>query len=262
MAIGTLLKHESLSNDFSASIRNDKNLHGGWKCPTAGRQTWSLGIFRLSPQHSDAGMTPYALYIESDDGPLPAQLAPQLEAGRLRVVRQVDLRTSHFDTAWGLITTAYLDQIDFEARANVIAAFLRRGGRIVFNGHILRPFIKGMRPFVPLARQRRSDLAIERLAPHPIFAGIPAQTHATQKGVAGFYGRGHNPPLAGATSLTGIGPDGLPVDWEWLLPDGGGIFVHSGNDLWGVSDDAAINATVAERVVAWSLAGRSEGAAA
>ncbi|AJC83087.1 hypothetical protein IE4803_PC00542 (plasmid) [Rhizobium etli bv. phaseoli str. IE4803] len=207
-------------------------------------------------------MTPYTLYIESDDGPLPAPLAPQLGAGRLRVVRQVDLRPSDFDTACGLIATAYLDQIDFEARAGTIAAFLGTGGRIVFNGHIVRAFIRGMRPFVPLTTQRRSDLAIERLTPHPIFAGISVETHAAQMGVAGFYGRGHNPPLAGATLLTGIGPDKLPVDWEWLQPGGGGLFVHSGNDIWGVSDDAGTNALIAERVVAWSLAGRSERAAA
>lgn len=210
----------------------------------------------------DASMTSYALYIESDDGPIPAQLAPHVESGRLRVVRQVDLMPSDINAACGLITTAYLDQIDFSARRNTIAAFLGRGGRIVFNGHVVRPFIDSMRPFVPLARQSRHDLAIERLAPHPVFAGIPATAHAAQKGVAGFYGRGHNPPLVGATLLTGIGPDSLPVDWEWLLPGGGGLFVHSGNDIWAVSDDAGVNAAVAERVVAWSLAGRSERAAA
>ena len=207
-------------------------------------------------------MTPYALYIESDDGPLPEQLAPHVEAGRLRVARQVDLTPSDFDAACGLIATAYLDQVDFNARRGAIAAFLEKGGRIVFNGHVVRPFIDNMRPFVPLARQRRSDLAIERLASHPVFEGISAETHAAQKGVAGFYGRGHNPPLAGATLLTGIGPDRLPVDWEWLLDSGGGLFVHSGNDIWAVSDDPSANALVAERVVAWSLAGRSEKAAA
>ena len=163
----------------------------------------------------------------------PAELLPHVVAGRLRVVRQVDLRPSDLDNCCGLIATIYLDQIDFAARSEAVGEFLARGGRIVFNGHVLRPFVEGMRPFVPLPAQRRSDLALERLAPHPVFAGIPASAHQTQKGVAGFYGRGHNPPLPGATHLTGIGPDRLPVDWEWLLPGGGGLFVHSGNDIWG-----------------------------
>jgi hypothetical protein len=207
-------------------------------------------------------MKPHSLYVESDDGPPPAQLASHIAAGTLRVVRQVDLRPSDFDTACGLLATAYLDQIDFEARATAITEFIETGGRIVFNGHVVRPFVKGMRPFVPLATQRRNDLAIERLAAHAVFAGISAQVHATQRGVAGFYGRGHNPPLAGATLLSGIGPDRLPVDWEWLLPGGGGLFVHSGNDLWAVSDDGDVNTTVADRLVAWSLAGRAERAVA
>jgi len=204
----------------------------------------------------------HALLLQCDDGPTPAELLPHVVAGRLRVVRQVDLRPSDLDNCCGLIATVYLDQIDFAARSEAVGAFLAEGGRIVFNGHILRPFVEGMRPFVPLPALRRSDLWLERLAPHPVFADLPASVHQTQKGVAGFYGRGHNPPLPGAAHLTGIGPDRLPVDWEWLLPRGGGLFVHSGNDIWGTSDDAVANALVADRIVAWSLAGRSARAAA
>jgi hypothetical protein len=203
-----------------------------------------------------------AILLQCDDGPTPAELWPHVVAGRLRVVRQVDLRPSDLDNCCGLIATIYLDQIDFAARGEAVGKFLAQGGRIVFNGHVLRPFVESMRPYVPLAKQRKSDLALERLAPHPVFAGLSASIHQTQKGVAGFYGRGHNPPLPGATHLTGIGPDRLPVDWEWLLPGGGGLFVHSGNDIWSTSDDAAANALVAERIVAWSLAGRPVSAAA
>jgi hypothetical protein len=203
-----------------------------------------------------------AVYIESDDGPTPMPLQPLIAAGRMRVARQVDLSEHDLRGARGLITTVYLDQIDFAARRDAIRDFLADGGRIVFNGHVARPFVEGLRPFVPLASQRRADLVLERLALHPVFEGIPASAHATQKGVAGFYGRGHNPLLPGATGLTGIGPEKLPVDWEWLLPGGGGLFVHAGNDIWGTSDDAEVNALIAERLVAWSLAGEAERAAA
>jgi hypothetical protein len=200
-------------------------------------------------------MRPHALFIESDDGPPPAPLLPHLETGRLRLVRQIDLKPSDLAAADGLIVTIYLDQVDFAGRRRDIALFLARGGRIVFNGHVAHPFIDGMAPFVPLAALRRSDLALERLAPHAVFAGVPALAHQAQRGVAGFYGRGHNPPLPGSTFLTGIGADRLPVDWEWLTPSGGGLFVHGGNDIWGTSDDDSVNALMAARLIDWSLAG-------
>ncbi|WP_119392801.1 hypothetical protein [Taklimakanibacter lacteus] len=207
-------------------------------------------------------MRPQALFIESDDGPPPEPILRQIEAGRLRLVRQVDLKPADLDAADGLVATIYLDQIDFDMRRSMIAGFLARGGRIVLNGHVVRPFIDGMQPFVPLATQRRSDLVLQRLAPHPVFAGIAAEVHQTQKGVAGFYGRGHNPPLPGATLLTGIGPERRPIDWEWLAPGGGGLFVHSGNDIWGAADQAGVDVLIAERIVDWALAGRNAEVAA
>lgn len=196
------------------------------------------------------------LFIQSDDGPPPNAIERLIAAGALKVRQQVDLTDGDLLRARALVTTTYLDQIDFLERRAAIGEFLTRGGRIVFNGHIVRPFIDGMLPFVPLASRRRIDLELARLSPHPVFAGIPVFTHQAQMGVSGFYGRGHNPPLAGATLLTGIGPERLPVDWEWVLPGGGGLFVHAGNDLWHVSDDQSVNDLMAERLVAWAREGR------
>jgi hypothetical protein len=207
-------------------------------------------------------MTRSAIYIHSEDGPSPAPLAPALALGHLRVRRQIDLTAADIRDAAGLITTAALDQVDFAARRPLLEEFLARGGRIVFNGHLLRPFADGLQPYIPLPSQRRADLELERLAPHPVFAGISVAMQQTQRGVAGFYGRGHNPPPAGAQALTGIGPEHRPVDWEWLLPSGGGLFVHAGNDIWGTTDDPLVDALIAERLVAWSLAGQAQGKAA
>jgi hypothetical protein len=212
-------------------------------------------------------MTWGAIYIVSDDGPHPAQFDPALALGHLSIIRQVDLTAADIRGAWGLIATAALDQVDFAQRRPVLEEFLARGGRIVFNGHLLRPFADGLQPYIPLPSQRRADLELERLAPHPVFAGIPVAVQQTQRGIAGFYGRGHNPPPAGAQALTGIGPERRPVDWEWLLPPNGqggrgGLFVHAGNDIWGTTDDPLVDALVAERLVAWSLAGQAQGKAA
>ncbi len=200
-----------------------------------------------------------AVLIVSDDGPPAAPFLPAIEMGHLSVRRQIDFSEEDLRSTCGLITTGALDQVEFATRRAAIEDFLAEGGRIVFNGHLLRPFIAAQEPYVPLPSQRRADLELQRLAPHPVFAGIPASAQQTQRGVAGFYGRGHNPMLRGARALTGIGPDRRPVDWEWLLPSGGGIFVHAGNDIWGTSDDPLVDALVAERLVAWSLTGRGKG---
>jgi hypothetical protein len=171
------------------------------------------------------------------------------------LVRQTALRQADLDGASGLFTTTYLDQIDFMSRKAALAAFLAAGRRMVLNGHVLLPFVAGLQPFRKLASQRRNDLSLKRLSSHAVFEDIPIEAQQTQKGVAGFYGRGHNPPPQGALHLTGIGPDQLPIDWEWLMPGGGGLFVHSGNDIWGTSDDAGVNALVATRLVDWALGG-------
>jgi hypothetical protein len=207
-------------------------------------------------------MTSHVIYIESDDGPPAEPLRPLLRSGRLQLLRQTDLRQADLDAASGLIATTYLDQIDFMSRKTELAAFLAKGRRMVFNGHVLLPFVDGLQPFRRLASQRRNDLLLQRLTPHPVFAGITAESQQTQKGVAGFYGRGHNPPPPGAVPLTGIGPGKLPIDWEWVMPGGGRLFVHSGNDIWGTSDDAGINALIASRLVDWVTGGKSEGQAA
>src|SRR5215475_9720216 len=207
-------------------------------------------------------MSRSVIYILSDDGPPPTPLEPSLALGNLRARRQVDLTAADIRGACGLITSAALDQVAFAECRPLLEEFLARGGRIVFNGHLLRPFVEGLQPYIPLPSQRRADLELERLAPHPVFAGISVAMQQTQRGVAGFYGRGHNPPPPGACALTGIGPERRPVDWEWVLPSGGGLFVHAGNDIWGTTDDPLVDALIAERLVAWSLAGQAQGKAA
>lgn len=198
-------------------------------------------------------MRPALLVIADDDPALPA-FDRVVAGGLLEAKRQVDLADLDLEAAGGLIMPMNIDQVDLAARSAAVGQFLASGRRIVFNGHVVRPFIDGLRPFRPLPSLRRADLELVRLEPHPIFDGVPTAAHVAQKGVAGFYGRGHNPPPDGARPLTGIGPDRQPVDWEWLPPSGGGLLVHSGNDLWESSDDPAINRLMAERLVAWALA--------
>ncbi|QKV18653.1 hypothetical protein [Oricola thermophila] len=196
----------------------------------------------------------HVVFVLSTDAPMPAVFDGAEGAGRVRPIRQDRLAPDVILAASGLIVTTSVDQIDLLRKGDAIEGFLDRGGRMVINGHVLRPYVRDLRPFVPLEAPHRPDFALTRLADHPVFEGIPARALETNRGVAGFYGRGHNPPPEGAVALTGIGPDRLPVDWTWRRPAGGALFVHSGNDLWGVGDDPAIKRRIAERLVDWCLA--------
>jgi len=198
------------------------------------------------------------LFVNSHAGMTEALFDKPEAEGRLRRVRQHDLTAAHFAEASGLITTMYLDQIGFTQHTGSIQALLGRGRRWLFNGHVLRPIVPGLGIYVPLPEPRRVDLTLTRLAEHPIFVGIDQKALEVNRGVAGFYGRGHNPMPQGATAVTGLGPQMLPIDWDWVRPDGGHIFSHAGNDFWHNGDDEALYHVLADRAVAWADGGLSQ----
>jgi hypothetical protein len=192
------------------------------------------------------------LLIHSHYGTPPGLFEHAVARGEGIIVRERDLTRAHFDNAGGLITTSHLDQLGFLAWSDAVQAMLARGGRWFFNGHILRSFVPGLGIFQPIIRARRADLVLTRLTEHPIFDGIDQASFEENKGVAGFYGRGHNPLPAGAIAINGIGPDRLPIDWEWHVPGGGRIFSHAGNDIGGMGGVNPTHDLVAPRIIAWT----------
>lgn len=191
------------------------------------------------------------LYVHSHYGPPPAAYLSAQAGGRLTIVRERDLRAQHFDDATGLLTTTHLDQIGFMDHAPALLGLLDRGGSWFFNGHMLRVFVEGLGIYQPLQAPRRADYVLTRLHEHPVFAGIEQKNLEENNGVAGFYGRGHNPLPAGAVPVNGIGPDLLPIDWEWRRPGGGRIFSHAGNDLGGMGAATGDNAVLSSRILDW-----------
>lgn len=171
---------------------------------------------------------------------------------RIIVIREADLTEAHIGAARGLITTTHLDQIGWMAHMPAVVRLLGRGGNWFFNGHVLRRFLPGLDPYRPLERPKRADFAMVRLTEHPVFAGIEQESLEENKGVAGFYGRGHNPLPAGGVAVNGIGPDRLPIDWEWRRPEGGRIFCHAGNDLGGPGGDSGMAGLLTSRIIAWA----------
>jgi hypothetical protein len=198
---------------------------------------------------------PHAILVLSTDAPAAQEFAAPLAQGTVVAIRQDRIDDAALDEASGIIVSTSVDQIDLLERAASLARFFARGGRMVFNGHVLRPFVEGLTPFVPLAKRTRAEYELTVLSRHAVFADLDVAGLVTRKGVAGFYGRGHNPPPAGAIAINSICSDRLPIDWEWHLPGGGALFVHTGNDLWDAGDDPVIHRKLAERLAAWAVAG-------
>jgi len=192
------------------------------------------------------------VYLLSTRTP-PAGVAALAAAGRMRVVPQYALDDLDPARAPGLFVGMHADQVHLERRRPVLDAVLDAGGAIVWSGHVAREVVGGLARFVPLPAPRLDDYRVRPLAPHPVFEGFDPETLTFRRGVAGFYGRGHNPMPEGAVALNGLGPAGAPVDWEWRRPGGGRMLMHAGNDLWSLFDEAVLNARMLGRLMDWIL---------
>lgn len=153
-----------------------------------------------------------------------------------------------------ILVSAHTDQRAFAACGDRIAAFLDAGGLLVFNGHIAYPFLPELATFVPVPGHGLALLQVRRAAEHPVFAGVDPQDLTFRRGVAGFYGRGHNPPPPGATVLHRLSGNDAPLDWVWERPAGGTVFMHGGNNLWMYADDPTSAAYIAPQLMAWVTA--------
>lgn len=184
--------------------------------------------------------------------PEPIQVAAQ--AGRVTVLDQADLTPAALLAHRGLITGMLFDQNAAMALRPALMQFLDAGGRWVFSGHLVRPLVKGLAPYRPIPSPRRTDFRLTAQVPHPLFDGIDLAELETNNGVAGFYGRGCNPPPAGAVVLNTLG-EGVPVDWVWHRPQGGAIFSHAGNDLAQIAAMHGYGAQIWARLIDWAAGG-------
>jgi hypothetical protein len=178
-------------------------------------------------------MSANLLCIESHYGKRSKLFKAAEKRGDAIVVRQSDLTAKHLENAKGLITSMHLDQPGMMAFSDGLEAFLKRGGRWMFNGHLMRPLVFDLKTYEHVGETGKAALALTSLADHPVFIGVDRAAFGASKGVAGFYGRGSNPMPDGAVALTGVGRKQAPLDWVWSTPGGGQFFSHAGNDLQG-----------------------------
>lgn len=184
----------------------------------------------------------------------PGMLDAAPWAGRVEEVEQYRLDRLDLARYRAVLVSTHHDQRHLQARGAQLEAYLAGGGTLVFNGHVVRPFLRGLAPFVPSKGPGVEALRVRRLAEHPVFDGVTAEDLTFRRGVAGFYGRGCNPPPPGARPLNGVGPEALPLDWELAWPGGGRLLMHAGNDLWMYEEDASSAARLGPQLFDWLTA--------
>lgn len=202
--------------------------------------------------------------------PAPGDLSPGMgafeapkgmEAVDIYALGEVDLAGVS-----GIIFTGMCDQVHLGRLREKLEAFVRRGGRILINGHIVVPFLEGLPKWRKLAYSRPDDLVIESASPHPIWAGVDTAellfrtgvpgVHRPERlaeiGVAGFYGRGYSVRLPqGATVINTIGTLRAPIDYSYLLGEGE-VVVHGGLDLGVFAQTPGTSLTaLGPNIIAW-----------
>jgi len=131
----------------------------------------------------------------------------------------------------GIVLGMHSDQRHLASQTDRLMEYMNSGGSIIFNGHVAHAFLPFLTPFVPVVQNGLESLRVQIETAHPLTELLTADDLTFQRGVAGFYGRGANPPPKDATILASIGPDRAPVDW--FMPHGTGqLYVHAGNDCF------------------------------
>jgi len=171
------------------------------------------------------------LYLENTPFDPPKFLA-DLPEYRFDIAQQYALGRADLFDYDAVILTMHADQRHLVEKGERLGAYLDGGGAIIFNGHVARPFLPELRPYVPVEQRGLESLRVHRMADHPLFDEVTGDHLSFQRGVAGFYSRGSNPPPPDALVLNGVGPDRAPADWLLERPGGGKLLVHAGNDLF------------------------------
>lgn len=169
----------------------------------------------------------------------------QLERAAVRPnVGSIDLYRMHetdLTRYAGLIVPGSADQEHLYRERCIVRSFLDSGRVLVFTGHLFCDWLPGAAHFVPkgvdvshrIAKGiHTSDAYSVRVGtPHPIFDGVRPEDLTFNRGVRGFFARGHHPPPEGAQVLLAL-ESGEPTTYVDRVSTGGGtLLVHAGNDL-------------------------------
>ncbi|MEM7445893.1 MAG: hypothetical protein AAF414_21405 [Pseudomonadota bacterium] len=181
-----------------------------------------------------------------------SDLAP--EGLRLETVPEQTLTDHRPDRFGALLVPMHIDQRRFANATRWISRFFQAGGTLVFNGLLGYPFHRKLKRFEPLVSPRLRQFRVRVDANHPVWRGVDPDDLTFRRGVAGFYGRGCNPPPPSAQIIGTIDQGNCAVDWQWHPREGGRLLMHAGNDLWMYARDKTSAAALTPQLLHWCMA--------
>lgn len=174
--------------------------------------------------------------------------------------------------ASGLIVSGNTDHLLLARHREALTDFVRKGGRVLVNGHVTVAFIEGLARWSKVDYRNAADVRPHGVSSHPVWQGVDYQdlhyrtgvpgihsyADLERLGVAGFYGRGYHVNLPeSAQVVTGIGALSLPLDYSYPL-GAGEVLVHGGLDLEGFCDERYSSRSMGPNLVAWLEGGTTE----
>ena len=181
--------------------------------------------------------------------------AQEQTAAPFDVIDMYDLATIDLTPYKCMIILGFADQDFLLEEKAVIEQFLAAGKIVCFFGNLVTPWLPGQQMFIPKEIKWHGDYNVSIVKPHPIFEGVTEEDLTINKGVKGFFARGHHPAPANAEVLLTL-PDGETITYIDRSSTNGTIFVHVGFnffDLRGVNMKPEIKKTT-DRIPAQMLA--------
>ncbi|WP_010271735.1 hypothetical protein [Paenibacillus senegalensis] len=153
------------------------------------------------------------------------------DSARIRIADQYQLPQLALTTCDALAIDPFADQEWLYKHRALINGFLASGRLLLFSGHLFRQWLPGAGLFIPRKIRQHHDYTVSIVNPaHPLFQDVQAEELTYNRGVAGFFARGHHPPPEDAEVLLTL-PDGEPITYVDRSTTKGTIVVHSGNNL-------------------------------
>lgn len=168
----------------------------------------------------------------------------------VQVIPQYEIQTTDLSNIDILLIPNFVDQEHLMMHKDIFEAFLSEKKIIAFYGHLFRPFLPNIPLFMPERIQHHTDYNVYPQNNTPIFEGVETEDMTVNKGVAGFFARGHyHVDEHAEVHLTF--KSGHVVTYVDRHATNGTILVHAGRPLLGYTGQDKTTDRIRPQLLAW-----------